>query len=145
MKPHYKGLNLIEVLMFFVMFLGVFAGVIISEKPVLGGFVGLIASFIAVVAWALLSDLLFGGFLPKCRQGGCDANLFHNSGYEVHFAGEESYYVCRHGGRYKRRGKRFLIVNDDGTESPYLVWRPFRGWFPDVAAQPPAGLSPPEL
>jgi hypothetical protein len=42
---------------------------------------------------------------------------------------------------YKRVGKRFVAVRDDGEESPYLVWKPFRGWYADESSlgQPASG------
>jgi hypothetical protein len=65
--------------------------------------------------------------LPKCREGTCRGTY----AYKLAKFGEEYLLVCRHGGRYKRRGRKFVTVNEDGTETSYLVWRPFRGWFPD--------------
>jgi hypothetical protein len=43
----------------------------------------------------------------------------------------EKAYLCRCRARYYRRGLRFVEINADGKELPYLRWRPFRGWFPD--------------
>jgi hypothetical protein len=30
------------------------------------------------------------------------------------------------------RGRRFYEVQPDGSHRPHMVWRAFRGWFPDA-------------
>jgi len=137
------GFTFIELLCFIVLVICVREGAkFIHDKVggifgwVLGGSLGLLFFLLIGSAWTLAIDFLFNGIprLPKCKEGTCrgPGMLPGNDGdYKSQKFGEEYIYVCRHGGRYNRRGRRFVIVNDDGTETPYLIWRRFRGWFPD--------------
>jgi len=40
-------------------------------------------------------------------------------------------YFCRCGGRYRKTGRRFMEEIPDGSLRPYMIWRAFRGWFPE--------------
>jgi hypothetical protein len=135
------GATLIEFLAFVVLIWFVLAGAHLAHSrygswlgSLLGGVVGLLSFLLAVLALALVKDG-FGGMppLPRCRNGCCRGpGTFRGYGdYEIVQFGDQHYRVCRCGIRHKRSGNRFVIVNADGTEIPYLVWRPFRGWFPD--------------
>jgi hypothetical protein len=148
-RRHYSALGFtpIEFLAFIAMVVCVLSGAKVAHERVggnfgwlLGGFFGFFVFFLVGLAWAALIDFGIKGVprLPKCRNGCCRGpGMFLGYGdYEIRKFGEEYNRVCRCGVRYKRRGKRFVVVNDDGTESPYLIWRPFRGWFPDTTAQP---------
>jgi len=68
-----------------------------------------------------------------CRSAATDAarprQFPRRRGLRHRQSREEYVWVCRCGGRYRRRGRRFVIVNDDGTETPYLVWRHFEDGF----------------
>jgi hypothetical protein len=64
--------------------------------------------------------------IPDCRRGRCGS-----SDYFIEMQNGEKTYLCRCRARYCRRGFRFVEINADGKEVPYLRWRPFRGWFPD--------------
>jgi hypothetical protein len=99
---------------------------------VLGGSLGHFSSLLGLMALAALADLWFGGGLPKCRNGCCRGpGMFRGYGdYSHRKVSEECHLIYRCGIHHERRGKRFVVVNDDGTEMPYRVWRPFRGWFP---------------
>ena len=139
------GFTLIELLAFVVMILCVVEGAKIAQLIVggkygwlLGGFLGFVSFFLGGLALALLKDLWGGGGLPKCRNGCCRGpGMFRGHGDYTHRkVGEEYHLVCGCGVRHERRGRRFVVVNDDGTETPHLVWRPFRGWFPDRSAGP---------
>jgi len=130
-----SGFTLIEVLAFVFMILCVIGGVVFAQERLggrfgwlWGGLAGLAAFFLLGLAWAAIMDFGFKGIprLPRCRDGCC-----RGEDYKLQQYGEEFNWVCRHGVRYKRRGRRFVLVNDNGTETPYLIWRPFRGWFPE--------------
>ncbi len=149
-----SGFTLIELLVFVALLVFMKFGADFVHARVsgifgwlLGGFLGL-GAFLAVgLALTLLKDLAVGGIprLPRCREGTCRGpGMFRadNGNYKSQKVGEIYIDVCQHGGRYKRRGKRFVIVNDDGTETPYLIWRPFRGWFPD---EPTIELNTPTI
>ena len=100
----------------------------------LGGLLGIIVFFAFVFALGSVMNLWSGSGLPKCRNGCCRGPGFligSEGDYEFQVVDGESYEVCRCGDRYKRKGKRFVLVNEDGTETPYLIWRRFRGWIPD--------------
>ncbi|MGD0388888.1 MAG: hypothetical protein ABSC42_08040 [Tepidisphaeraceae bacterium] len=126
------GLTLVELL---VLICCAFLGALYARRAMggwwwlLGGLVGYLLPLIGLIVFAFLSDLATGGMprLPKCREGTCRGPY----AYKYSKLGGEYYWVCGHGGRYRRRGRKFVIVDDDGRETPYLVWRPFRGWFPD--------------
>ena len=128
------GFTLIELLVFIVMIVCVVAGANIAQEKfgwkfawLLGGFSGLLLFLLGGLGFAALIDCAFGSGLPKCRDETC----CKPDDYEIRQFGKEYNYVCQHGVRYMRRGKRFVIVSEDGTESPYLIWRSFRGWFPE--------------
>ncbi len=136
------GFTLIELLAIVVLVFCVLQGVNFGRQMVgswygklLGGFAGFLLFFLGLFAWATLMDLWTGRGLPKCRNGCCrgPGNFRGDGDYDIGRIAEEHVWVCRCGGRYRRHGRRFVIVNDDGVETPYLVWRPFRGWFPDAS------------
>lgn len=135
-----SGFTLIELLGFVVMLFCVLAGREIAGHVsggryarLVGGLVGFVAFVVGGLMLALLKDLWSGGGLPACRNGCCrgPGNFRGHGDYTHGRIGDEYHYVCRCGDRYRRHGRRFVIVNDDGTELPYLIWRPFRGWYPD--------------
>jgi hypothetical protein len=136
------GFTLIEFLAFIAMVACMLAGARIMHDRIsgkfgwlLGGVLGVLAFFLFLLVLTALMDFGFGGVprLPKCQNGSCcgPGFLFGDGDYEISKLGEKYVRVCRCGGRYMRLGKRFVIVNEDGTKTPYLIWRPFRGWFPD--------------
>ena len=138
-----SGCTLIELLVFIAVIVCGLVGAHVGLHRVgpaygwlLGGFLGCSTPLFGLMLLALLMDLWSGGGSPNCRNGCCRGpGMFHGYGdYKYRKVGEEYHYVCRCGVRYKRRGKRFVVVNDDGSETPYLVWHPFRGWFPDGSA-----------
>jgi hypothetical protein len=100
----------------------------------LGGILGIFVFLVCIYAFGFVLHLWSGTGLPKCRNGCCHGpSGFSNEGdYKIQEVESEFYMVCKCGDRYQRRGKQFVLVNEDGSESPYLIWRRFRGWFPDV-------------
>jgi hypothetical protein len=128
-----QGFTLVELLAIVVLIGFVLAGVHLFGW-LLGAVVGFIAFLFAGSALALVRDGFEGiPRLPRCRNGRCRGPglLLGHGDYSIVKFGDEYNRVCRCGIRHRRSGKRFVIVNEDGTETPYLVWRPFRGWFPD--------------
>lgn len=128
-----RGFTLAELLAVIVLIGCVAAGVTFFGW--LGGtLLGVIAFLLAGSVLALVRDGLAGiPRLPRCWTGCCRGpGLFFGHGdYHQEKVGDEDVRVCRCGIRHKRSGRRFLVVSVNGTETPYLVWKPFRGWFPD--------------
>ena len=76
-----------------------------------------------------LHDLIWWGRppLPACRNGKCKAD-----DYELRCVGEEFDWFCKCGTRYRKKPRRLYEVRSDGSLGRYMIWKPFRGWFPDV-------------
>ena len=97
-----------------------------------GFFVGAVGCGVLVCLLFLLFDwvdgMVFSGRprVPVCRSGKCKLAKYQ-------FRKEQRAYlwVCECGGRYRKRGRHFYEVLPDGSSKPYMVWRPFRGWFPE--------------
>lgn len=130
-----RGFMLLELLVFVAaglcFVLGATAIPYLSHRRigcVFGAILGLFGFLLGVMAWCLVADLGVGGIprLPRCRDGSC-----RGKDYTLRKFGAEFSWVCRHGRRYRRRGRRFVAVNADGEETAYLIWRPFRGWSSD--------------
>jgi len=144
------GFTLIEILAIIALLCCVVAGVKIGHGKIdgrfgglIGGGLGFLSFFFVLFAFGALIDQ-FNGVprLPKCRNGCCrgPGMWFGDYGdYGSQKLGEGYVNVCRCGDRYKRRDRQFVIVSENGTETPYLIWRPFRGWFPD---KPPITPQP---
>lgn len=137
-----RGMTLVEMLCFMALvpciLIGVFFGSAIIGNWygwLLGAVLGFLAFFIPMMVWAVFKEFWNGIGLPKCRNGCCRGpgfSLDDKGDYKIQEAGEGEFYdVCKCGDRYQKRGRRFVLINEDGTETPYLIWRPFRGWYPD--------------
>jgi hypothetical protein len=102
------------------------------------GWIGGIARWIFVfivlplvpIALGLLASAIYWGMpsYPACRTGKCRQSNYQrrrldNGGYAL---------LCGCGTPYRKRGRRFYEVQPDGSLRPYMVWRAFRGWFPDA-------------
>lgn len=108
---------------------------------ILGGLVGAALSLTTVwlltFIWAVAEGLHFDGipYLPTCGNGNCKSGLLTDFGdYEWERNDElRAYFRCKCGKLYwrKREEGRVLEVLPDGTMKPYMVWRSFRGWYPD--------------
>ena len=105
---------------------------------------GLIATFgvlygVALVA-ACLEALLWTGMpvLPPCGTGKCRSGLLTDFGdFEPEqVGGQWGYFRCRCGKLYFRERKKGRVseVLPDGTQKPYMIWKPLRGWHPDSTA-----------
>jgi len=100
----------------------------------IGGFVGSVAWVAGLFLLAWMGGQWSGsGYVPQCRNGCCRS--YHpdkdDRDFRLKVIERECYWLCKCGDRYQRRGKRFVLINEDGTETPYMIWRAFRGWFPD--------------
>lgn len=135
-RDNRPGATLIEMLVIFALIgltiLGakVFHGLIGTRWAyVLGGVVGFLVIPGVVALCALFDCLARSGIpnFPRCRSGRCRGGR----DYELERFGEELDWVCKCGDRYQRCGRRFMRVNDKGEAVRYIIWRPFRGWFPD--------------
>jgi hypothetical protein len=104
-----------------------------------GGLVlGPIAYVLLVTALLSVQDLLEREWPPVCHEGRCRGSFRRKPGdYEIVVVQDiadrqhHSLHRCRCGHYYEQLGKRFLERLPDGTLKPYMVHRPFRGWFPD--------------
>lgn len=135
------GMTLVEMLCFMVLIPCMLIGALLANAMIgswygwlIGAALGFLVFFVFLMGLALLQESWSGqGRLPKCRNGCCrgPGHFSFDSDYDWQKFGEEYYNVCKCGDRYKRRGRRFVLINADGTETSYLIWRRFRGWCPD--------------
>lgn len=105
----------------------------------LGGVAGFLVGFFGAwavlygVFWVLgyLQQIIYSGRPPNppCRNGKC-----RSVDYKFESPGKgQSGYRCRCGLLYRKRGQRFMEALPDGSLRPYMIWKAFRGWFPEVA------------
>lgn len=81
------------------------------------------------IAMGLLASAIYWGMpsYPACRTGKC-----RQSNYQRRHMDNGRYALfCGCGAPYRKRGRRFYEVQPDGSLGPYMIWRAFRGWFPD--------------
>jgi len=140
-------MTLIE-LLFFVFF--AFVGTIVTMWAAqrygwLGGVIGFLVGFFGI--WAGLYAIgwiaqfcvrvIYSGRPPRpaCRTGKCHSRDYKhvrfNSGQSGGKSGDRYAYRCQCGLHYRKRGRRFLEVQTDGSVRPYMIWKAFRGWFPE--------------
>jgi hypothetical protein len=62
---------------------------------------------------------------PACKNGCCTAD-----DYKM-LETSPPMWMCKCGDCYDRRGKRFVRIDPDGKEIPYLRWKPFGSWVAD--------------
>jgi hypothetical protein len=81
------------------------------------------------IALGLLVSAVYSGMpsYPTCRTGKCRASNYQRRSLE----NGGNVLFCGCGAPYRKRGRRFYEVQPDGSLRPYMVWRAFRGWFPD--------------
>ncbi len=90
----------------------------------------------ATLIWAFLQGLLFQGLpgLPVCRKGCCRGGRLADPGdYELVWNDDWTFrgYRSRCGTTYKKCGRRFVELAEDGSLKPYLVWNWRKGWILD--------------
>lgn len=81
-------------------------------------------------ALGLLVSAVYSGMpsYPACRTGKCRSSNYQRRTLDK--GGHALFCAC--GAPYRKRGRRFYEVQPDGSLHPYMVWRSFRGWFPDA-------------
>ena len=96
----------------------------------IAGFAGGLAASAGLARFlAFMDRMLYRGSppVPICRSGKCRAG-----DYQIRaVAGGDYAYFCRCDGRYRKKRRRFMELMPDGSLRPYMIWRPFRGWFPE--------------
>ena len=151
MRPLRKriGATCIEVLWLLLILLG---GLIVAcyagaKFGWLGFVVGLLAGTLAscgvYVGSILMRCLLIGlstGIpeFPPCGNGKCKYAWTPPFGdYQLsEMVGDRIGVRCQCGSLYVKQGRRMFEVLPDGTRKPHMIWKPFRGWYPDGEASP---------
>jgi len=142
-KPR-TAATLIEFLLVFA-FLGV--GVAVAQRAGSSyGLLGYVGGFVVGVAGGFAGFLAFGytigyaiGVLtgipeyPECSNGKCQAGDAPDSDYRFEMLGDRLVARCKCDLVFVKKGRRFMRLEDDGSLVPYMIWKPFRGWFPDEA------------
>lgn len=109
---------------------------------VLGFIVGILASCGVFVGGIWLVTSLIGLFtgipeFPPCKCGKCrDAWNPPFGDYRPEMVGDRIGVRCQCGSLYVKRGRRMFEVLPDGTRKPHMIWKPFRGWYPDGEGSP---------
>jgi hypothetical protein len=132
-------MTLIE-LLFFVLFAFVGGTVAVwayHRQGWLGGIGGFVIGFFGtwaglyVFGWILsfIFAVLYSGWPPRpaCRTGKC-----HSRDYKLEILSRgQAGFRCQCGVLYRKSGRRFLEALPDGSFRPYMIWKTFRGWFPE--------------
>ncbi|HET9994060.1 MAG TPA: hypothetical protein VFQ18_01520 [Candidatus Acidoferrum sp.] len=98
-----------------------------------GGIVGFVGGVLAMPAvlypLAYLVEMIYVGKpgYPVCRTGKCQ---YVDYRFRRQDNGEYALF-CQCGARYQKCGRHFSEVLPDGSVHPYMVWRAFKGWFPE--------------
>jgi hypothetical protein len=99
----------------------------------LGGIGGFIAAAIPLPTLlygiVYLDTMIYHGrpTFPVRKSGVC-----REGDYQHRPLGDGHYGLfCRCGARYEKRGQHFREVLPDGSSHPYMIWKAFKGWFPD--------------
>jgi hypothetical protein len=81
----------------------------------------------------ILQEWIFGciPLLPVCQRGCCRRKDYELKTGSLH---QDWYWQCKCGTRYRKLGKgnrRFMLVNDDNSHTPYMRYVPCIGWRKD--------------
>ncbi|MCE5238856.1 hypothetical protein LLH23_10235 [bacterium] len=108
-----------------------------------GLILGPVAYAVVVVVLLGAQDLLERKWPPPCHEGRCRGSFWHGPGtYEivvVQDVADRAFHIlhrCRCGHAYEEVGRRFMERLPNGTLRPYMIYRPYRGWFPDPGQVP---------
>ena len=137
LRLRHSGITRNELLVLLAMASCAYLGAMVGDHhPFLGrwssflcSIMGCFSPLLVLIPLAYLTDFAVGGIprIPRCRDGCC-----HNwSDYKYAKFGDINVHLCPRGIRYRREGRRFVIVNDDHSQTPWLIWKSFRGWYPD--------------
>lgn len=137
-----RSFTLIEMLIFIALVVFIIVGAMCGQKYfsygwLLGGVLGIIALLVCVFLLSAIIDCTSGGFtrIPKCHNGCCHgpSTFSGDEGdYEICQEGDSFYRKCKCNNKYQLRGRRFMIITENGTEKPYLIRRCFKGWCKDT-------------
>ncbi len=139
-----SGVTLVELLLVAACFV---CGVVIALRAgdtygvlgYFGGFaLGFVAPFAVVAAIGLTVAYLIGALTgipeyPVCAAGKCHSRDAPNSDYRYEWDEAENRLIarCQCGTPYVKRGRRFFRLGEEGSLTPYMIWKPLRGWFTD--------------
>ena len=104
-----------------------------------GGFIaGTIGACCAFMALGFCFAFTFESFTgrptyPVCSNGKCRDGEASKSDYRLEDSTGQLVARCRCGFAYVKKGRRVAQIHADGTQSPYMIWKPMRGWFRDKA------------
>ncbi|MCE5241126.1 hypothetical protein LLH23_21900 [bacterium] len=103
---------------------------------VVGFLVGFVGAYLLLFLLVAIAEMLWlgGPKYPPCHNGCCKWRERSWGDYEIKNADGDMVLRCRCGRDYDQRGRRFMERLPDGTFKPYMVHRPFRGWFLDPDA-----------
>lgn len=138
------GATLVELLLV-VVFLG--AGIALARiAGNTGGLLGYVGGFIAGTvgagvaffalgfAFAFTFELLTGiPTYPVCSNGKCRDGEASMTDYRLEDSTGQLIARCRCGIAYVKKGRRVAQMHADGSQTPYMIWKPLRGWFRDKA------------
>ena len=136
------GVTLIELLLA-AAFIGVGAAVA-SSAGTRFGVVGYVGGFVVGTLGAFGVFIAFGytvaftiGLLtgipeyPVCSNGKCCDREPPNSDYRYEEINGHLAARCKCGIAHVKKGRRVLQLHADGSRTPYMIWKPLRGWFVD--------------
>jgi len=103
----------------------------------LGGFVaGSIGAFAAFIVFGYTVAFVIGVLAgnpeyPVCSNGTCQSREPPDSNYRYEDVGGLLVARCKCGIAYVKKGRRVRRLQPDGSQTPYMIWKPLRGWFVD--------------
>lgn len=102
-----------------------------------GGFlIGTVAAFTAFFAFGFTVAFIIGLLtgipeLPVCANGKCRDRAPPNGDYRYEDISGQLVARCKCGIPYVKKGRRVQQLQADGSRTPYMIWKPLRGWFVD--------------
>ena len=102
-----------------------------------GGFLtGTLGAFVVFFAFGCTVGFTIGLLTgipeyPVCSNGKCQEREPPNSDYRYEDINGQLAARCKCGIPYVKKGRRVSQLQSDGSRTPYMVWKPLRGWFVD--------------